>query len=233
MKLLELKQICEDKGYTLSDEQLKQLDTYAHFLKEYNQKINLTAIDDYEEVMEKHFYDSILPLFHCKIEGSIADIGAGAGFPSIPMKIVHPEIEVTIIEPLHKRCVFLTQLIEKLGLTKVAIANARAEDYIKEHRESFDYVTARAVANLNVLAELCIPFVKLKGTFIVMKGQQGEQEYQDAKRAISLLGCEKEEVYFDELTDGSKRVIFLMKKNRKTPNQYPRVYGQIKKKPLL
>ena len=151
MKLNELKEICSDYGIELSDYQLEQFDIYAKFLKEYNQKINLTAIEEYEEVIEKHFYDSIMPLFHHDIDGKLADVGAGAGFPSIPMKIVKPQLNVTIIEPLAKRCKFQEEVKNKLNLDNLTITNARAEDFVKDHRESIDYVTARAVANLNVL----------------------------------------------------------------------------------
>lgn len=232
MKLNELQKHCIENGYTLDDNQLNQFDLYAKFLKEYNQKINLTAIDEYEEVVLKHFYDSVLPLFRWKLSGKLADIGAGAGFPSIPLKIVCPDLEVTIVEPLLKRCIFLNELIQKLGLKNVTIKNERAEDYVKQKRESFDFVTARAVANLTVLSELCIPFVKVDGIFLVMKGQQGKEEYEVAKKAIALLGCQLEDEQLASLPDGSCRINMALKKVRPTPKTYPRAYGQIKKKPL-
>lgn len=232
MKLNQLKDYCSEYGYELNETQCQQLDHYARFLKEYNQKINLTAIDEYEDVIEKHFYDSILPLFKWKIEGKLADIGAGAGFPSIPLKIVCPQIDVTIVEPLNKRCIFLNELVQKLELQGVTIVNERAEDYIKLKRDSFDVVTARAVANLNVLAELCIPFVKLGGYFLVMKGQMGKQEYDAAEKAIGILGAELGDTQETTLLDGSVRINMKLLKVRKTPTSYPRAYGQIKKKPL-
>lgn len=232
MKLEELREYINNSNLKINDEQLLQFDKYAKFLKEYNQKINLTAIDEYEEVIEKHFYDSILPSFKWEISGSLLDVGAGAGFPSIPLKILLQDLKVTIVEPLNKRCVFLNELINLLELKDVKIVNARAEDYVKDYRESFDYVSARAVANLNVLSELCIPFVKVGGYFIAMKGQQGKSEIEAARQAIALLGCKIEDIQEANLIDGSNRVNIKFLKAKSTPKQYPRNYGQIKKKPL-
>lgn len=231
MKLEDLKNKCQIYNINLSDKQLEKFHQYALLLKEYNEKINLTAITEYEEVIEKHFYDSILPFLKNGITGSLADVGAGAGFPSIPLKIVFEDLEVTIIEPLNKRCVFLNELVKKLELSKVNIVNDRAEEYAKVHRESFDIVTARAVANLNMLAELCIPLVKLNGYFISLKGKSGNEEYENAKKAISILGCKlekNEELNLNEQT----RVNLYFKKVKNTASKYPRHFSKIKKQPL-
>ena len=232
MNLQQLKIECENNGITISDKQLDQFHNYAILLQEYNEKINLTAITEYEEIIERHFYDSILPFFNIFKFETICDVGAGAGFPSIPLKIIMPNIKVTIVETLNKRCKFLNDLISKLDINDVTIVNARAEDYCKEKRESFDIVTARAVANLNMLSELCIPLVKLNGHFIVLKGSQGEKEYEDAQKAIEILGCELIEKKIELLSDDSKRVNLYLRKIKKTPKTYPRHFSKIKKTPL-
>ena len=168
------------QGIVLNDQQQQQFDEYAQMLVEWNKKMNLTAITEIDEIYEKHFLDSLLPSFDMEINGSFCDVGAGAGFPSIPLKIVYPQLKVTIVETLGKRITFLNALCEKLGLKDVVLVHARAEDYAKEHRESFDIVSARAVANLPMLSELCIPLVKLNGTFLALKGANGDEEYENA-----------------------------------------------------
>jgi len=221
MKLTELQLLCKQHGLVLSDKQLSQYDRYAHFLIEYNQKVNLTAITDYEDIIEKHFYDSLLPSFMI-----------GAGFPSIPLKIAYPNLKVTILEPLHKRCVFLTELVKQLELDNVIIKNVRAEDYAQKNRESYKLVTARAVANLSVLAELCIPLVKVDGIFLAMKGANGKQEAIDASNALKTLKVKliKQEVV--ELSNQQTRVNMAYQKLEKTAKKYPRAYAKIKKQPL-
>ena len=232
MNLEEFKIECKKHGYDLSDEQLNQFDTYALLLQEYNEKVNLTAITQYEEIIEKHFYDSILPFFEFNDFKTLCDVGAGAGFPSIPLKIIMPDKEITIVETLNKRCIFLDVLVKQLGLKNVTIVNARAEEYSKGKRESYDVVTARAVANLNMLSELCIPLVKVNGYFIVLKGSQGENEYEEAHNAIKLLGCKLELKKIETLSDDSKRINLYLKKISKTPRAYPRQFSKIKKMPL-
>lgn len=222
----------KDKGLVLSDEQMMQFRKYADLLIEWNQKMNLTAITEKEEIYVKHFLDCILPSFHTTIKGSLCDVGAGAGFPSIPLKIVYPELSITILEPLNKRCLFLNTLVKELALNDVSIKNDRAEDYVKMHRETFDVVTARAVANLTMLSELCIPLVKMDGIFLAMKGSNGLEELEVAKYAVSVLGCQlvNEDSY--EL-DGANRVNLTFIKNKKTPLKYPRMFAKIKKEPLV
>lgn len=224
--------ILAEKGLVLSQKQMEQFETYKDLLIEWNQKMNLTAITQEDEIYEKHFLDCILPSFEVPLHGSLCDVGAGAGFPSIPLKIVYPELSITIVEPLGKRVTFLTHLVEALALNDVTLENARAEDYAKEHRESFDFVSARAVANMAMLAELCIPLVKIGGTFLALKGQNGEQEYEECKKSIALLGCSMEKMFVQTLVDGSTRVNFAFKKVKPTPKKYPRAFAQIKKAPL-
>ena len=194
--------------------------------------MNLTGITEFEEVLDKHFLDSLLISFNIGLQGSLCDVGAGAGFPSIPLKIAYPQLEVTIIEPLKKRVVFLNAVIDELKLEKIVCYSERAEDFVINHRESFDFVTARAVANLNILSELCIPFVKMGGYFIAMKGSQGLTEDTNAKKAIGTLGCKIENQDIRLLSDGSQRVNLFYKKIKNTPIIYPRNFGRIKKSPL-
>ena len=224
--------ILEENGIHLNEIQIQQFQNYADMLIEWNQKMNLTAITDMDEIYEKHFLDSIIPSFKMKIQGSFCDVGAGAGFPSIPLKIVYPELKVTIVETLGKRITFLNALCETLCLKDVFCVHARAEDYAKDHREQFDIVSARAVANLSMLSELCIPFVCVHGIFLAMKGANGEEEYQKAKKAIQTLGCELQQKDETKLLDGSMRMNYVFEKVRSTPKKYPRAFAQIKKNPL-
>lgn len=225
-------QAVKDNGVELSELQLQQFSDYATILIEWNQKMNLTAIHDIDEIYEKHFLDSIVPSFDTKIEGCFCDVGAGAGFPSIPLKIVYPQLQVTIVETLGKRITFLNALCEKLGFDDVKCVHARAEEYAIEHRESFDIVSARAVANLRMLSELCIPLVKPQGIFLALKGANGDEEYKVAKQAIQLLGCNLKQRDEKQLSDGSRRVNFVFEKIKETPKKYPRAFAQIKKNPL-
>lgn len=218
-------------GIHVNDDQLKQFQQYADLLTEWNQKMNLTAITEENAIYEKHFFDSVLPLSDITLHGKLCDIGAGAGFPSLPMKIAREDLQVTIVEPIGKRITFLKHLCEKLQLD-AEIIHARAEDYVKERREVFDAVTARAVANLPMLSELCIPFVKPKGIFLAMKGADGYREHEAAKHAIACLGCEFQGGYEHTLSDGSKRVNLVYEKVKATPKCYPRAFAKIKKQPL-
>lgn len=220
-------------GIMLTALQKQQFIDYTSLLIEWNQKMNLTAIIDVDEIYEKHFLDSIMPSFDTKIEGTFCDVGAGAGFPSIPLKIIYPELKVTIVETLGKRITFLKALCDTLQLSDVVCIHARAEDFAKEHRESFDTVSARAVANLPLLSELCIPLVKRGGHFLALKGANGDAEYALAKKAIQLLGCVLQQRDEKQLSDGSKRVNFVFLKTKATPTKYPRAFAQMKKNPLL
>ena len=222
---------CKKLNITITNEMLDQLNQYADLLKEWNAKMNLTAIDEKEEVFEKHFYDSILPLNE-DIKGNIADVGTGAGFPGVVWKIVRPDLRVALVEPTGKRCKFLETVIEQLNLKDITVYNERSEEHVQHHREEYDVVTARAVANLRVLSELCIPLVKKGGIFLTMKGSHGDIEVQEAKHATDVLGVKLVKREETSLTNGDPRQIFTFLKIKNSPEMYPRNYGQIKKKPL-
>lgn len=224
-------QAVSELGIQLTEPQLEQFEQYMHMLQEWNEKMNLTAITEDEEVWEKHFYDSILP-FASLDPSSMCDVGSGAGFPGIPVKIAFPKCRMTLIEPLHKRCRFLSAVVEELGLDHVEIINERAEDYAKDHRESFQIVSARAVAKLSILLELCVPLLKVNGIMVALKGKNGNEELQQAKKAISELGIQLIKEEKTTIEDGSTRINLYFEKMRPTPKKYPRAYGQIKKKPL-
>lgn len=224
--------ILEAHGKNLNQEQLSQFEIYANLLQEWNKKMNLTAIVDLDGIYEKHFLDSLLPSFDFKIEGSLCDVGAGAGFPSIPLKILYPDLKVTIVEPLGKRVTFLKELCSQLNLHDVILCNERSEDHALHKRESYDIVTARAVANLVMLSELCVPLVKPNGFFLAMKGDRGFEEIDEAKFAIKTLGCELQDTYQKKLSDDSTRINFVFKKVKSAPRKYPRKFALIKKSPL-
>lgn len=232
MNRTEFREACKEIRIELNEDSLQKFDRYAELLTEWNQKMNLTAITRYEEILEKHFYDSLLASECTAMEGKLCDVGAGAGFPSIPLKIAFPELDVTILEPINKRCIFLNEVIQQLSLEGIRVINSRAEDAAKELRESFDLVTARAVANLRVLSELCIPLVKVGGIFLAMKGAQGKIEDEEASKAIKSLGCRKSSERCVQLKDESERVNLVYIKMKSTPPQYPRMYSKIKKNPL-
>ena len=222
---------CKERNIDLTDEMINQLNFYAEYLKEYNEKINLTAITEYEDVLDKHFYDSLLCVDR-KLQGTLVDVGTGAGFPGIVLKIVFPELKVILIEPINKRCIFLKSLIEKLNLKNIEIINVRGEDHSLQHREEYDYVTARAVSNLNALIEVCGAMVKENGYFICLRGKDGLQEIDAAKKAIGTMGFEIEKTFNEALFDGSARVISYFKKTKKTDKKYPRKYSIIKARTL-
>ena len=231
MTLQDFKNSLSKRNIELTDKMIEQLNIYAEYLKEYNEKINLTAISEYEEVLDKHFYDSLL-LVDRKLEGSLVDVGTGAGFPGVVLKIVIPELKVILVEPIKKRCVFLESLIEKLDLKNIVVVNERGEDYSLKHREEYDYVTARAVSNLNNLIEVCGAMVKENGYFICLRGKDGRLEIKGAEKAIEIMGFEIESIKDECLFDGSNRVISYFKKSKKTPLKYPRKYSIIKQHAL-
>lgn len=221
----------------LNDNQKEQFERYFELLTEWNEKINLTAITEKYEVYLKHFYDSVAPVLYQLIpneEVSILDIGAGAGFPSFPMKILFPNLQVTIIDSLNKRINFLSLLTEELALENVTLLHGRAEDFGQNplYRGKFNFVTARAVARLSVLSEFTIPFLKKNGQLLSLKAAQFEEELLDAKKSIATLGGKfiKEIAY--ELPNGDERHIAVIEKKKETPNKYPRKAGTPNKKPL-
>ena len=231
MTILELQRKMKERGIILTPDMAKQLDTYAIFLQEYNEKINLTAITDYEEIIDKHFYDSLL-VAESELSGTLVDVGTGAGFPGVVLKIAFPELKVILLEPLLKRCVFLEELIGKLGLQGIEVVRGRGEEYSLQHREAYDYVTARAVTNMNKLIEICGAMVKIGGSFIAMRGKDGIAELREAEKAIAAMGFEQASLYEEELGGHDQRVIAYLQKIRKTPLKYPRKYNIMKKEPL-
>ncbi|MDR0846237.1 MAG: 16S rRNA (guanine(527)-N(7))-methyltransferase RsmG [Lactobacillales bacterium] len=217
----------------LSERQQWQFERYFELLVEWNEKINLTAITEHEDVYLKHFYDSLTLSFNYSLsDQSLCDVGAGAGFPSLPNKILHPDLKITIIDSLNKRLKFLRLLCDELGLENVELVHARAEDAGQNAalREKFDVVTARAVARMNVLSELCLPLVKVGGDFVALKGSAGVEELSEAKVAIKTLGGKIEKVIDFELPD--PREIIIVNKKEKTPKKYPRKAGTPNKEPL-
>ena len=222
----------ESVGLTLSREQYEKLSIYAEFLVEYNEKVNLTAITEPMEILRKHFIDSILLTKYVDIplNSTLIDVGTGAGFPSVPIKIYRPDIKITLLDSLNKRIDYLKQLCDKIEIDAEFI-HGRAEDFSKkeEYREKFDFSCARAVANMALLSELCIPFVKQNGFFVAMKGPN--EDISLGANAVTVLAgmIEKEIEYklFDE-----ERKIVLVRKISQTPSKYPRNSSQIKKKTL-
>ncbi|MGG3841344.1 16S rRNA (guanine(527)-N(7))-methyltransferase RsmG [Anoxybacillus kestanbolensis] len=229
-------QMLEEKGIFLSPQQFAQFETYYKLLVEWNEKMNLTAITDKEGVYLKHFFDSITPAFYYDFSQplSICDVGAGAGFPSIPLKICFPHLHVSIVDSLQKRITFLNHLAAQLELEGVAFYHDRAETFgQKSGRESFDVVMARAVARLSVLSELCLPLVKVGGTFIAMKGASAQEELEQGNKAIRVLGGEVVKVeQFLLPIEESERAIVFVEKGRKTPRKYPRKPGVPNKLPI-
>ena len=237
MKPEEFYVLLADLGFPLTDRQKEQYERYFELLVEWNEKINLTAITEKDEVYLKHFYDSIAPILQGLIENQsirLLDIGAGAGFPSLPMKILFPELDVTIIDSLNKRINFLHLLAEELGLSGVHFYHGRAEDFAqdKAFRAQFDIVTARAVARMQVLSELTIPYLKVGGRLLALKASNAPEELEEAKNALNLLFSKVEDNLQYELPNGDPRYITLVEKKKETPNKYPRKAGLPNKRPL-
>ncbi|QYN55914.1 16S rRNA (guanine(527)-N(7))-methyltransferase RsmG [Lactobacillus panisapium] len=227
------------RNFKLNEKQINQFNQYFTSLIAANQKVNLTRITEEDDVYLKHFFDSLTPLFTFsevfKPGDTVCDVGAGAGFPSIPLKILQPELKVTIVDSLGKRLTFLHDLIEKLQLQDVTLVHGRAEDVgqNKLYREQFDIVTARAVANMAVLSEYCLPLVKKSGYFVALKGPKAEKELQDGQKAISLLGgkvIQTEELQLP--TSSEERTLILVQKVKATPKKYPRQAGTPHRKPI-
>lgn len=227
-----------DHELTITGRMLEQFETYYRELITWNERMNLTGITERDQVYTKHFYDSATLAFFVDLTevGSLADIGSGAGFPSIPLKILFPHLQVTIIDSLNKRIQFLQHLIAELGLEQVEAIHSRAEEAGKNsrYRERFDLVTARAVARLNVLSEFCLPFVKVGGRFVAMKGTDPQEEILEAEYSLKLLGAQLDNVHqFHLPVEQSERHIIVMNKKKHTPKGYPRKPGTPLKQPLL
>ena len=259
--------ICKDRGLSLNDTQTRQLDEYASFLKEYNQKINLTAITEYKDVCVKHFldcasiinsfnsYDEMLSYFSGK---SLVDVGTGAGFPGIPLKILVPELNVTLIDSLDKRVKFLNEVISSLELKDIEAIHSRAEEGATgKYREKFDIAVSRAVANLSTLSEYCLPYVKTGGVFVAYKSEEllnprkvsddelaeldrnsikylltKKSEKEVSSKAINILGGSIENIYEYSLID-NYRCLCVIRKEKVTPKKYPRKAGLPSKEPIV
>lgn len=231
-----IKSATADYKIQLTENQLEQLEKYFKLLVEWNQKINLTAITDEQGVAVKHFADSLSLFNYVDIpeNSTIIDVGTGAGFPGIVLKIARPDIRLTLLDSLQKRLNFLDTVLSELSLDAVLI-HSRAEDGGQDIdlRESFDFVVSRAVARLNVLAEYCIPYVRLSGNFIAMKGPDAENEIANGRKAVQTLGGKIKKIHtFSLALDGGERTIIEIEKIAPTPDKYPRSYGKIKAKPL-
>lgn len=234
MTLEQFKESLLDFNIKLTDNQINQLEQYYNLLVEWNQKMNLTGITEQNQVYLKHFYDSItiVKIIDLNNINSLCDIGTGAGFPGIVLKIVFPNLNITLVDSLGKRITFLNEVIRQLKLDKIKTVLARAEEYALENRELYDVVTARAVANLNMLLEYSICLVKVNGYFIPMKASC-EEEISGSKNALNLLKSEIETICRFQLPyENSNRTIIKIKKNDITPTKYPRKYSEIKKHPL-
>lgn len=222
-------------GIPWDHEKISSLEKYAELLKEWNEKMNLTAITDTEGIAVKHFLDSASALTTGKIKGKVIDVGTGAGFPGLVLKIMNPEIKLTLLDSLNKRLVFLKEVLDTLGITDVELVHSRAEDgaHKREYREKYDVAVSRAVAALPLLSELCLGYVKKGGSLVALKGPSVTEEAKDAKRAIYILGGETESILESHVPDSEmEHKIIIIKKVRHTPIKFPRKPALITKSPI-
>ena len=226
----------ESLGIVLSEKQIAQFLTFYELLVEWNSFMNLTAITEFEEVVQKHFLDSLALIKACDLKDqTLIDVGTGAGFPGIPLKIAFPELKVTLLDSLNKRINFLNTVIETLGLKKVETIHGRAEDFAKnkDYREKYDLCVSRAVSNLTTLSEYCLPFVKVNGSFISYKSEKLTEELKEADNAISILGGQVGDQVELTLPDSDiYRNLLIINKVKNTPGKYPRKAGLPSKEPL-
>ena len=226
-----LRALLPKQQLSLTEDQLDTFERFGQLLLKKNQVMNLTAITEPEKVAELHFFDSLALLNAADFKGKrVIDVGCGAGFPGVPLKIAEPSIELTLLDSLGKRTDWLRQILPELGLD-ASVVTARAEEFVSTCRERFDLAVSRAVARLNVLCELCLPYVKVGGCFLAMKGQLADVELEEAKKAISLLGGTVERVYAYDVENAVHRAV-VIRKEKPTPAKYPRAFAKIKKAPL-
>ncbi len=228
---------CQAFGVTLTEKQIEQFEKYYELLVEWNKVMNLTGITEFDEVMQKHFVDSVAAAEYVEMEkiNSLIDVGTGAGFPGIPLKIVYPHLQVTLLDSLNKRIKFLDEVVDNLGLTGIETVHGRAEDAAKkaEYREQFDLSVSRAVANLASLTEYCLPFVKVGGKFVSYKSVAVDEEIAQSKKAVYVLGGEIGKVEKFQLPGSDmERALVVVEKKRSTPKKYPRKAGMPTKEPL-
>ncbi len=219
----------------INEEQINKFYDYMNLLIEWNKKINLTAITDYNEIILKHFVDSLTINKYIKENNYVVDVGTGAGFPGIPLKIIRDDINIVLVDSLNKRINFLNEVIKELNLKNIETVHARAEEFgrNKKYRQKFDVATSRAVANLSTLSEYMIPLVKINGRCICMKGKEIKEELKDSLNAIKVLGGKVENVEEFELADNDiNRSIIYILKEKDTPNKYPRKAGTPSKDPI-
>ena len=227
----------QDVGLELSEEKYEQFIKYMRLLQEWNEKINLTAITEDEEIIKKHFIDCIKAFKRDEFKkaDTLIDVGTGAGFPGLPIAIMREDLNVTLLDSLNKRINFLNTVVSQLGLKNVTTIHSRAEDGARkpELRENFDIATSRAVANMTVLSEFCLPYVKVGGHFVALKGPAIEEELKASKNALGVLGGRLKEVIELEIEDTDlKHNVVIVSKEKECPNSYPRKAGIITKKPL-
>lgn len=228
---MEIKEIFKKNNIALSEEQEEKFLKYYDFLVSENKKYNLTAITSREDVFYKHFLDSVLPESEITKNARIIDIGSGAGFPAVPLKIIRPDLKFTLVDSLNKRVNFLNQLFSLLDLSDIKAVHARAEDFIKGNRESYDFAVARAVAPLNTLLEYMVPYLKIGGRCLIYKSQKMEEEIKEAKKAMEILSVRIVKVLEYELGDATRKIL-IVEKLEKTNAKYPRGKNLPKVKPL-
>ncbi len=228
--------LCAEFGVNLNDDKIEKLNAYGNLLLSWNEKINLTAIKEPQGVLYKHFYDCILFLKHNNLveNATLIDVGTGAGFPGLVLKIVRPDLEITLLDSLNKRLVFLNEVISELGLKGIKTVHLRAEEAGKSklYREKYDVATARAVAALPVLLEYCTPLIKKNGIFVSMKGPSALEEVALCDNAIKTLGLSKPNIICENLREDEKRAFVTFKKISQTPPKFPRKPADISKQPL-
>lgn len=223
--------------FLLNDDQQEQLSAYYELLIDWNKHINLTAITEPEQVVEKHFFDSLLVLEAVDLgeKKQLIDVGTGAGFPGMVLAIARPTLSVTLLDSLNKRIHFLDEVAQQLGLSNVTTVHERAELAAKKpaYREQFDWAVARAVARLPLLLEYTLPFVKVGGGFLACKGPDGHEELSEAQKALDILGGVHHQTHTTQLQNGDKRLILTIQKQKPTPTKYPRNPNATKKNPLI